>query len=877
MTNINLTMNKWHLQDKMPYIYLGESGENNVVILNVEVDDLITSTNNTKVTYFVDIYNQDNLQVANTQPFDIIDNKLVAKLTKGFLTVNGIKKLQIRCVVTDNDYNELQTYLSNQIHASVGQGNFGTTYNTDLVDVDTSCKLIIEIFEKFQELFDITNDLKDDIAQQESDLNNLDGIAQKFENIDDGDVDTLLDVRYIYFVTNSLHLPTNGKYLVMPLGNTSVCYGQCAINCETQAIYFRNNEIENDVITWHEWVSSNDAQEQEIQQIKDDVQTLSDNVDDLHTNIKDLDNSVDDLQDNFSQLQSNVSGLNSNVQTLNNSVDSLNGDVQTLQNDVSGLNDDIQTLDGNISDIQDDINNIWKTAKTVYYVSTSGNDNNNGTQSSPLATVNKALELGADVIYLEGGRYFQQIDLSKTNKSKVKISNISANTRVIFTDADRKLATSATQTSGYTRIYQFPCNITFDDNNKWIFQENVADISTLIDDNDRLPSQRGYKYRCYHTKIVKCQSTTLSDALNEIENAEENEYKWYLDNGILYCSCRNEIGSDTPISYSLGKTLFLHPNKKTSVELVGISCQFIGINITDMISPQVIDCQVFNYYGAGGIEYTRSMDVNIVRCETAHIFSGSVGDGINAHGQIGGTPVDHNVTATITDCWSHDNNDDGFSDHECCESVIIGGLYEHNGKAGITPSYGSHCTCRNVISRNNYNGFYYVGEASQAEQGQYGQLLCIDCVSESNIYGDGQAHAGYLSAGNGNRVTLVNCKSLNNRYGYYAASGTSMRMIDCTSYDTQFKVGSGTFSITSVIDDINTTLNTKLDKTSSLPTPSATYLDKVYLLTSTQTGYQKGEIYQCISDGASTPTYSWQLISSGDMIEFTTQELQAMW
>lgn len=361
MTNINLTMNKWHLQDKMPYIYLGESGENNVVILNVEVDDLITSTNDTKVTYFVDIYNQDNLQVANTQPFDIIDNKLVAKLTKGFLTVNGIKKLQIRCVVTDNDYNELQTYLSNQIHASVGQGNFGTTYNTDLVDVDTSCKLIIEIFEKFQELFDITNDLKDDIAQQESDLNNLDGIAQKFENIDDGDVDTLLDVRYIYFVTNSLHLPTNGKYLVMPLGNTSVCYGQCAINCETQDIYFRNNEIENDVITWHEWVSSNDAQEQEIQQIKDDVQTLSNNVDDLHTNIKDLDNSVDDLQDNFSQLQSNVSGLNSNVQTLNNSVDSLNGDVQTLQNDVSGLNDDIQTLDGNISDIQDDINNIWKT------------------------------------------------------------------------------------------------------------------------------------------------------------------------------------------------------------------------------------------------------------------------------------------------------------------------------------------------------------------------------------------------------------------------------------------------------------------------------------------------------------------------------------
>lgn len=83
--------------------------------------------------------------------------------------------------------------------------------------------------------------------------------------------------------------------------------------------------------------------------------------------------------------------------------------------------------------------------------------------------------------------------------------------------------------------------------------------------------------------------------------------------------------------------------------------------------------------------------------------------------------------------------------------------------------------------------------------------------------------------------------------------------------------------LTDKVNNIDVNLNTKLDKISALPTPSSTYLDKVYLLTSTQAGYQKGGIYQCVSDGEATPTYSWQLISSADMVEFTAQELQAMW
>ena len=77
------------------------------------------------------------------------------------------------------------------------------------------------------------------------------------------------------------------------------------------------------------------------------------------------------------------------------------------------------------------------------------------------------------------------------------------------------------------------------------------------------------------------------------------------------------------------------------------------------------------------------------------------------------------------------------------------------------------------------------------------------------------------------------------------------------------------------IDDLNVT--GCLPKMTSLPTASAAYINKTYLLTAPQTGYKEGGIYKCVSDGEPTPTYSWQLISSADMVEFTAQELLAMW
>lgn len=112
------------------------------------------------------------------------------------------------------------------------------------------------------------------------------------------------------------------------------------------------------------------------------------------------------------------------------------------------------------------------------------------------------------------------------------------------------------------------------------------------------------------------------------------------------------------------------------------------------------------------------------------------------------------------------------------------------------------------------------------------------------------------------------------------------------SYVTAVSEVNGTISVTrESADSVPTSASTKmltsggaytefekkLEKITALPTASASNVGAIYLLTATQMGYLKGGIYECVSNGQPTPTYSWSLISSADMVEFTENELLAMW
>lgn len=62
------------------------------------------------------------------------------------------------------------------------------------------------------------------------------------------------------------------------------------------------------------------------------------------------------------------------------------------------------------------------------------------------------------------------------------------------------------------------------------------------------------------------------------------------------------------------------------------------------------------------------------------------------------------------------------------------------------------------------------------------------------------------------------------------------------------------------------TVNNRLEKISALPTASDTNVGKIYLLTSNQTSYEKGGVYECQEVAGSDPTeYAWVLISTNPL------------
>lgn len=450
------------------------------------------------------------------------------------------------------------------------------------------------------------------------------------------------------------------------------------------------------------------------------------------------------------------------------------------------------------------IGNVSSKTSDTFYVGTTGDDDNEGTASKPLQTVNKALELGASQIFLKPGIYQQSIDLSKA-KSNVYISNTDSHKKVIFKPKDYILSNTEEQVNNYTKVYKItlPSIFVYKTENIFIFQEGVK--SGLISEVERLPQQRGVQYRLDNTVIRKCDSTTLSDALREIE--ESDDYKWFYnsEDKCIYLSRPQEISKVNPITYSNGSTLFTGISHTTVLEISNIETMYLRFNIDNANKAFIADCAAKCIFGGGAFTWMDATNVRFERCEAAVAYSGTNGDGFNGHANKTGDAFAKTCVATLVDCWAHDNNDDGYSDHERAETNIYGGLYEYNGKAGVTPSYGSHCVCHNVYSRNNYSGFFYTGNTASDEGGANGQLLCYNCVADGNK-GRGGYETGFRVGGNGNSMKLVNCKSINNKIGYACESASRIELIDCGAYnnDTDKKGDIGSWSYISTTSMQNT-------------------------------------------------------------------------
>lgn len=409
------------------------------------------------------------------------------------------------------------------------------------------------------------------------------------------------------------------------------------------------------------------------------------------------------------------------------------------------------------------------------YISPDGDDAGDGTPDSPLATVTEAVERGADYVIAAAGTYKERVNLQDSVHSRLTLVCDDPAGAAVFTDPEAVVISSESNVSG--PVYKAEgVTVQISEGNLWMYQDGVKDDSTLIS-GLRLPQERGLSHRCLHAMIRRCSALNLSAAMIEMTaGASSNIWKWYREGSTLYYTRPANVTTANPIIIPVGGSMFANYGSDFRLTMRRISCRYMALKLSNMAEVHLTDCAAGYCYEAGAIRLDRTT-ATLIRCEACRCVSGTGGDGINAHGSIpteGGAAK--TTTITLVDCWSHDNNDDGFSDHERCESTIIGGLYEYNGKGGVMPSFGSHCTAIGTVSRVNATGFFCGGAAT--DEGVGTQMTCMSCMTYANTYG----YQAGATADEGCSIYLQGCQSIEDGYAIYTLPGSIATACDCHKY-----------------------------------------------------------------------------------------------
>ncbi len=414
------------------------------------------------------------------------------------------------------------------------------------------------------------------------------------------------------------------------------------------------------------------------------------------------------------------------------------------------------------------------------YVSPRGDDGNDGvTQENAFATVDRALQAGASDIVCLPGIYCQRVDLSLSTQSRITLRKLGTEGRVIFKNPDHILLDSGRERRVTGRVHRFKVGpgVVFDDSNNRIYQEGVPDRHSRILPDERHPLQGGADYRCQSTIIYRCVAEDRAAAIKEMNSCGDT-CRWYFDaeKGTVYFSRPESSSSRTPICFSDGKPFFEGADGTTTVSMYGIEVWYMSVNVADMDHPLLVDCASRYVYGMGAFAWNCSSEATFVRCEAESCANGPVGDGFNAH-----ATEDRPASAVLIGCWSHDNNDDGFSDHENCSSIIRGGLFEYNG-TGVTPAYGARNVSIGVMARRNFCGFVSAGRAS-ADGEAAGSITCYDCVAMHNTR-KARDHYKFPSQkprwcdfgvyGEGHTGTFINCRAEGTPLDFNAVPGGIM-------------------------------------------------------------------------------------------------------
>lgn len=410
----------------------------------------------------------------------------------------------------------------------------------------------------------------------------------------------------------------------------------------------------------------------------------------------------------------------------------------------------------------------------VYVDAVNGDDTNPGTtEGAALATFAAAFsKTGVDTTIILIGDTTERLNIkTKSNQRSVRLIGKRGlvNRIICGTKID-----SGTLVAGTTNVYQTPLSSFSTVARFQLFQHEVFDESTLIPDNERHPLQRGKTYRCDSTKITRVGS------LDAVKTSEG--YTFFYDTGaqMLYVKIKEGTTLAANPVYIPGGSGIFGNDGSVAFEMVNIECWYGSILLRSCHGGRAIDCAAKYALDDGAWSWDAAIGVELIRCEAARALSSSTtGNGFNANSTTTDPALAKHTVATMIDCWGHDNNENGYSDHERCETTIIGGLFEYNVRGGITTAYGGHDTIYNAYCRKQTdNGIALVKSAKAEEGGRGSQIFAIGCICENNKVN--YYVSGDKSGTDENFGKFVNCVSLNAHYGYFSGTNARIELNNCT-------------------------------------------------------------------------------------------------
>jgi hypothetical protein len=423
----------------------------------------------------------------------------------------------------------------------------------------------------------------------------------------------------------------------------------------------------------------------------------------------------------------------------------------------------------------------------VMFVGPNGVDTAAGSLAAPMATgqaaINKMGGAGS-VIYLPGTYTTAQRISPASVTGKVRLygkraAGVAYDTFPVINLGNK--VTGIAKTAGFTKVYQAAvAGMPTLENFNWAYQDGVADPRTVIAPADRSPQHRGRTNRLHWaTKLVKTTATALDAAKAEIEAADPNDPRAFIDEatGTFYFSIVG--GGDAtvaPIYFDAAIGLFSGAGREScgEIEIENLEVRYGGLDTSAFRHAHINETFIFG--SAQNCLYYSNLTFGTLECAAAGSQAGLVGDGLNGH-----------IGAKIpsgSDYYGHDCRDDGYSDHEGNSSRLHGGLVEYNGGTGMAPAYGADDVILNFISRRNQQrgtykkaGFYVTGgPATTPATGDGGvDTLAIfrNCISIGDIVGFADDRA---STANAVRAITIDCKVYDNT-GPYGFDVAEMR--DC--------------------------------------------------------------------------------------------------